>query len=140
MSYIINTIFCLIQRLIFVPAIASFCIFCTTFVIRSYITTRSLPILELTIHLVLHPIFLFQTYSSQIRMHRIYDYLTLFQVNTERFETESRGINHVEGGWPKDINPAEIEQTTRFRKKIEKDETYVSAIHALGEVCFQNIN
>lgn len=56
------------------------------------------------------------------------------QVNTERFETESRGINHVEGGWPKDINPAEIEQTTRFRKKIEKDEIYIGAIQSLGEV------
>ena len=55
-------------------------------------------------------------------------------MNTERFETESRGINHVEGGWPKDINPAEIEQTTRFRKKIEKDDTYSNAILTLGEV------
>lgn len=27
-------------------------------------------------------------------------------VNTERFETDSRGINHAEGGWPKDINPS----------------------------------
>ncbi|XP_065066002.1 dynein intermediate chain 3, ciliary-like [Rhopilema esculentum] len=56
------------------------------------------------------------------------------EVNTERFETESRGINHVEGGWPKDINPAEIEQTTRFRKKIEKDEMYTTAIQSLGEI------
>lgn len=55
-------------------------------------------------------------------------------MNTERFETESRGINHVEGGWPKDINPAEIEQTTRFRKKIEKDDIYSNAILALGDV------
>ena len=59
---------------------------------------------------------------------------SLLKVNTERFETESRGINHVEGGWPKDINPAEIEQTTRFRKKIEKDENYIGAIQSLGEV------
>ena len=57
-------------------------------------------------------------------------------MNTERFETESRGINHVEGGWPKDINPAEIEQTTRFRKKIEKDDTYSNAILTLGEVLY----
>eukprot|EP00794_Sanderia_malayensis_P009172 gene9172-10145_t len=56
------------------------------------------------------------------------------EVNTERFETESRGINHVEGGWPKDINPAEIEQTTRFRKKVEKDETYTNIIQNLGGV------
>lgn len=56
------------------------------------------------------------------------------QLNTERFETESRGINHVEGGWPKDINPAEVEQTIRFRKKVEKDENYTNIIQQLGSV------
>lgn len=56
------------------------------------------------------------------------------QVNTERFETESRGMNHTEGGWPKDINPAEVEQTIRFRKKVEKDELYMATIQRLGQV------
>ncbi|XP_068188605.1 dynein axonemal intermediate chain 2 isoform X2 [Antennarius striatus] len=56
------------------------------------------------------------------------------QVNTERFESESCGINHVEGGWPKDINPQEVEQTIRFRKKVEKDEGYISSILQLGNV------
>eukprot|EP00118_Oscarella_pearsei_P004729 m.20661 g.20661 ORF g.20661 m.20661 type:complete len:748 (+) comp28058_c0_seq1:430-2673(+) len=55
------------------------------------------------------------------------------EVNTKRFETESRGMNHMEGGWPKDVNPNEVEQTIRFRKKVEKDETYVSMIQKLGE-------
>ncbi|XP_046856745.1 dynein intermediate chain 3, ciliary-like [Xenia sp. Carnegie-2017] len=65
------------------------------------------------------------------------------EVNTERFETESRGINHVEGGWPKDINPAEVEQTIRFRKKVEKDENYINIIQQLGSVmehCIQQNN
>ena len=35
------------------------------------------------------------------------------QVNTERFETDSHGVNHTEGGWPKDVNAAEIEQVHR---------------------------
>uniref|UniRef100_A0A3Q3GGK1 Dynein axonemal intermediate chain 2 n=1 Tax=Labrus bergylta TaxID=56723 RepID=A0A3Q3GGK1_9LABR len=55
------------------------------------------------------------------------------QVNTKRFESESRGINHVEGGWPKDINPHEMEQTIRFRKKVEKDELYVTSVVQLGQ-------
>ncbi len=46
------------------------------------------------------------------------------QVNTERFESESRGVNHVEGGWPKDLNPEDMEATIRYRKKVEKDEHY----------------
>ncbi|XP_055552003.1 dynein axonemal intermediate chain 2-like isoform X11 [Falco biarmicus] len=54
------------------------------------------------------------------------------EVNTERVEVESRGINHVEGGWPKDINPQEVEQTIRFRKRVERDENYINAITHLG--------
>ncbi|KAM6111115.1 dynein axonemal intermediate chain 2 [Pterocles gutturalis] len=54
------------------------------------------------------------------------------EVNTERVEVESRGTNHVEGGWPKDINPQEVEQTARFRKKVEKDENYINTITHLG--------
>lgn len=47
---------------------------------------------------------------------------------------ETRGINHIEGGWPKDVNPLELEQTIRFRKKVEKDENYINAIKQLGSV------
>lgn len=56
------------------------------------------------------------------------------EINTERFETGSRGINHTEGGWPKDVNPQEVEQVTRFRKKVEKDEMYVTTIQSLGTI------
>ena len=56
------------------------------------------------------------------------------EVNTIRFETENRSINHVEGGWPKDVNPNEPEQTIRYRKKIEKDESYMNTIVNLGKV------
>lgn len=49
-------------------------------------------------------------------------------------EVESRGVNHVEGGWPRDINPQELEQTSRFRKKVEKEENYVITITHLGAV------
>lgn len=56
------------------------------------------------------------------------------EVNTERFETDTRGINHTEGGWPKDVNPQEIEQVMRYRKKVEKDENYVGAIMNLSNL------
>ncbi|KAL4648624.1 dynein intermediate chain 2, axonemal-like [Arapaima gigas] len=54
------------------------------------------------------------------------------EVNTVRIESESRGINHTEGGWPNNVNPQEIEHTMRFRKKVEKDENYIKAILKLG--------
>ena len=60
----------------------------------------------------------------------IYSNHRFLQVNTIRADFISQGMNHAEGGWPKDINPAENDQTMRFRKKIEKDENYVST--ALG--------
>lgn len=47
---------------------------------------------------------------------------------------ESCGVNHVEGGWPKDVNPQELEQTIRFRKKVEKDENYINTVMQLGSV------
>lgn len=43
-------------------------------------------------------------------------------------------MNHVEGGWPKDVNPQDLEQTIRFRKKVEKDESYINSILQLGSV------
>ncbi|KAM9597379.1 dynein axonemal intermediate chain 2 [Trichechus inunguis] len=56
------------------------------------------------------------------------------EANTERFEMETRGVNHIEGGWPKDVNPLELEQTIRFRKKVEKDENYINTITQLGSI------
>lgn len=56
------------------------------------------------------------------------------EINTERFETDTRGINHIEGGWPKDVNPQEVEQVLRYRKKVEKDEMYITTIQQLGSV------
>ncbi|CAF3414406.1 unnamed protein product [Rotaria sp. Silwood1] len=55
-------------------------------------------------------------------------------VNTVRFETENRGINHVEGGWPKDINPLEPDQTSRFRKKTEKEDGFTRSLLSLGQL------
>ncbi|XP_019506486.1 PREDICTED: dynein intermediate chain 2, axonemal [Hipposideros armiger] len=56
------------------------------------------------------------------------------EANTEWFEMETRGVNHIEGGWPKDVNPLELEQTIRFRKKVEKDENYINVITQLGSI------
>lgn len=54
--------------------------------------------------------------------------------NTEHATYATTGIQHSEGGWPKDVDPSDIEQTMRFRKKVEKDENYVRVVKALAEV------
>lgn len=64
------------------------------------------------------------------------------EVNTERATFETHGINHNEGGWPKDICLSDPEQTTRYRRKIEKDELFITQVMNLTkpmEHCiFQN--
>ena len=47
--------------------------------------------------------------------------------------SESRGVHHKEGGWPRDINPAEVDQTARYRKKVEKDDGYIHTLLHLGQ-------
>ncbi|CBY38589.1 unnamed protein product [Oikopleura dioica] len=55
-------------------------------------------------------------------------------VNTEVTQTVSTASNHVEGGWPKDVNPNEMEQVARYRKKVEKDEAYIQTILKLASI------
>jgi dynein intermediate chain 2 len=40
------------------------------------------------------------------------------EANTERFVSSSRGMMHLEGGWPKDIDPTEPDHLNMFRKKV----------------------
>lgn len=50
--------------------------------------------------------------------------------NTERAEYEHHGLMHNEGGWPKDILLSDPEQTVRYRRKIEKSESYIQQLMA----------
>ena len=52
--------------------------------------------------------------------------------NTNEVLYSKHNINHVEGGWPKDVDHTEAEHTIRFRKKIEKDEDYIGTAVRLG--------
>lgn len=54
------------------------------------------------------------------------------ELNTYRAEYANAGINHIEGGWPKDVNINDEEQTKRYRRKIEKDEGYP---HIMSQLC-----
>jgi dynein intermediate chain 2 len=54
------------------------------------------------------------------------------ECNTERLVTKSSSMRHMEGGWPKDVDPSEMSDMQRFRKKAEKDEEYKTAMKLLG--------
>jgi len=61
------------------------------------------------------------------------------EVNTESLTFSNQGILHLQGGWPKDVDPSDVEHTIRFRKKIEKDEEYIKSIKTLGDAMEQCI-
>jgi len=65
--------------------------------------------------------------------------MSLHEVNTESFTYTSVGMLHVEGGWPKDIDWTEKDQTARFRKKVEKDEEYIREVKTLADAVEHHI-
>ncbi|XP_066188546.1 dynein axonemal intermediate chain 2 [Sylvia atricapilla] len=56
------------------------------------------------------------------------------QVNTERVQVAIRGVNHVEGGWPKHVDPKNSELTTRYREEVEREEVYTKTVQRLGSL------
>lgn len=56
------------------------------------------------------------------------------ELNTMRAEYTNSGMNHIEGGWPKDVNTADEEQTKRYRRKIEKEDNYYHIMMQLFKV------
>ncbi|XP_049881282.1 dynein axonemal intermediate chain 2-like [Pectinophora gossypiella] len=53
-------------------------------------------------------------------------------INTVRAEFVCTGANHSEGGWAKDINIHDPEATQRYRRKVEKDDTYIHCVNTLA--------
>ena len=54
-------------------------------------------------------------------------------VNTETVSYKSIGMLHLEGGWPKEVDCTEKDQTVRYKKKVEKDEEYIKQVKSLGD-------
>lgn len=43
-------------------------------------------------------------------------------------------MSHVEGGWAKEVDPMEPSDTTRFRKKTEKDDDFKNALRVMAPI------
>jgi len=54
-------------------------------------------------------------------------------VNTARVQTKSRAMIHAEGGWPKDIDPSEAQDTMKWRKRLEKDPAFTNSVKQLAK-------
>ncbi|KAB0792213.1 hypothetical protein PPYR_14172 [Photinus pyralis] len=55
------------------------------------------------------------------------------ELNTTRAHFVNYGINHSEGGWPKDVNKDDEEQVKRYRRKIEKEDAYNPSVMSLSK-------
>ncbi|NXF13672.1 DYI3 protein, partial [Smithornis capensis] len=69
--------------------------------------------------------------------------MAVSEVNTDRVQVKIQGVNHVEGGWPKHVDPKNSDLTTRYREEVERDENYTKSIlrlSALIEHCIRQNN
>lgn len=56
---------------------------------------------------------------------------SLHSVNTVTGVTNSRGQTHFEGGWPKEIDANEPQDTLKWRKRLDKDPQFISSVSSL---------
>lgn len=52
-------------------------------------------------------------------------------VNTARVQMQNQIMMHIEGGWPKEVDYMEAQDTLKFKKRLEKDPSYVQAVREL---------
>ncbi|XP_068159689.1 dynein intermediate chain 3, ciliary [Drosophila tropicalis] len=74
------------------------------------------------------------------RTTQLSDQFALSVMTTENVTHEQHGMYHYEGGWPKEVNINDEEQTQRHRKKVERDDTWgeqitqlIRTVMAVGE-------
>ncbi len=48
-------------------------------------------------------------------------------------------MRHIEGGWAKEIDFTEQSDTSRFRKKTEKDEDYKTSVKAIAPIILKSL-
>nr|CAG4717438.1 unnamed protein product [Naegleria fowleri] len=53
--------------------------------------------------------------------------------NTETHESKEQGMNHLEGGWPKDVDTAKLSSKERYIKKIENNIEDLNSFIALRD-------
>jgi len=59
--------------------------------------------------------------------------ISVHAANTNVTQHKDQGMNHEEGGWPRDIDPTEPEHKIRYTKKVEKDDEYIATMANLSK-------
>lgn len=80
-----------------------------------------------------------ENYNDNTQIEPLY---TEHSINTHRIELTTVGMQHLEGGWPKEIDSSDTEHVTRYRKKVERDANFQMCIRDAAEraisVCMLN--
>jgi len=85
-------------------------------------------------------------YVEQTILNLVLDNIPEFSehaVNTARVQTKTRPMRHTEGGWPKEIDATEAQDTLKWRKRLEKDPTFTTAVKQLSKqtiMCLEQNN
>ena len=61
------------------------------------------------------------------------------ECNTELVKTRAQGMQHVEGGWPDNIDATEPEQVDRYLKKQSKEAKFKASVKELGRVVEESV-
>lgn len=56
------------------------------------------------------------------------------ETNTRRIRSHNQGINHTEGGWPRDVNVGSEEQIHRHQRRVCQSEHYINTVLNLAPV------
>jgi len=56
---------------------------------------------------------------------------SVHSINTDRVEVHSRGQVHIEGGWPREIDSSEPQDTAKWRKRLDKDPQFAPTVAKL---------
>ncbi|CAK0798141.1 unnamed protein product [Prorocentrum cordatum] len=57
--------------------------------------------------------------------------LSEHSVNTARVQMQNQIMLHVEGGWPKEVDYLEAQDTLKFKKRLEKNPSYIQSVRDL---------
>lgn len=52
--------------------------------------------------------------------------------NTKHMELHEQGINHIEGGWPREVHYDNEEQVTRHRRRVMHEDNYIHTVLSIA--------
>lgn len=64
----------------------------------------------------------------------------LKDTNTPQIETYEQGINHVEGGWPREVHLYNEDHVIRHRRRVQHEDNYINTVIKLSPVMTHYVN